>query len=113
MEGYREPGTKIGRVLNEPGVVLFYCAGCESPHSVAVNGHRNGNGASWEWNGSITQPTFTPSLMVTWLGGKGEHSKFVCHSFVREGNIQFLQDCTHALAGQTLDLPDWFGAWRD
>ena len=26
--------------------------------------------------------------------------------FVTDGKIQFLGDCTHALAGQTVDLPD-------
>jgi hypothetical protein len=29
-----------------------------------------------------------------------------CHSFVREGKIEFLNDCTHEHAGQTLDLLD-------
>ncbi|MCZ4340562.1 hypothetical protein O4H52_03015 [Sphingomonadaceae bacterium G21617-S1] len=29
----------------------------------------------------------------------------VCHSFVRNGQIEFLSDCTHALAGQTVPLP--------
>lgn len=31
----------------------------------------------------------------------------VCHSFVRAGKIEFLGDCTHALKGQTVPLPDW------
>ena len=31
----------------------------------------------------------------------------VCHSFVTNGRIQYLGDCTHKLAGQTVDLPDW------
>jgi hypothetical protein len=31
----------------------------------------------------------------------------VCHSFVTDGRIQFLEDCTHELAGQTVDLPEW------
>lgn len=33
-----------------------------------------------------------------------------CHSFVRDGKIEFLSDSTHKLAGQTVDLPplpDW------
>jgi len=30
----------------------------------------------------------------------------VCHSFVTDGRIQFLGDCTHNLAGQTVDLPE-------
>ena len=33
----------------------------------------------------------------------------VCHSFVTDGLIQFLGDCTHALAGQTVDMPPWPG----
>ena len=31
---------------------------------------------------------------------------FVCHSFVTDGRIQFLGDCTHDLAGHTVELPD-------
>jgi len=30
----------------------------------------------------------------------------VCHSYVTDGRIQFLADCTHALAGLTVDLPE-------
>jgi hypothetical protein len=29
----------------------------------------------------------------------------ICHCFIRDGQIQFLLDCTHALAGQTVPLP--------
>jgi hypothetical protein len=40
-----------------------------------------------------------------------------CHSFVRDGRIEFLTDSTHELAGQIVGLPelprwcftDWFG----
>ena len=28
------------------------------------------------------------------------------HSYVTDGRIQYLSDCTHPLAGQTVDLPD-------
>jgi hypothetical protein len=33
-----------------------------------------------------------------------------CHSYVRDGKIEFLNDSTHKLAGQTVplpDMPDW------
>lgn len=30
----------------------------------------------------------------------------VCHSYVTNGRIQYLGDCTHELAGQTVDLPE-------
>lgn len=39
-----------------------------------------------------------------------------CHSFVRDGKIEFLNDSTHSLAGQTVDLPplpDWLKEDRD
>jgi hypothetical protein len=31
----------------------------------------------------------------------------ICHSFITDGRIQFLGDCTHRLAGQTVPIPDW------
>jgi hypothetical protein len=49
-------------------------------------------------------PTFTPSILVRYSWSDGPR---VCHSFVTGGRIQFLEDCTHHLAGQTVDLPDW------
>lgn len=30
-----------------------------------------------------------------------------CHCFIRAGQIDFLKDCTHAFAGQVVDLPPW------
>lgn len=67
----------------------------ESPH-VARNDH-------WDFNGDFELPTFSPSVkMSADMAG----TPFVCHSYVRAGRIQFLDDCTHALAGQTVDLPD-------
>lgn len=32
---------------------------------------------------------------------------WVCHSFVRDGKIEFLGDCTHEFAGKTVDLEAW------
>jgi len=58
----------------------------------------------WTFNGDFDRPTFSPSILTqsTWSDG----SKFCCHSFVTDGRIQFLGDCTHVLAGQTVDLPE-------
>jgi hypothetical protein len=30
-----------------------------------------------------------------------------CHLFIRDGALQFLSDCTHKLAGQTVDMVPW------
>lgn len=87
--------------------LMFQCPGCERPHAVAVGA---GPGPRWGWDESVDAPTFTPSVLVTYDGadaGKGGAPQAVCHSFVTAGRIQFLGDCTHALAGQTVGLPDW------
>lgn len=81
--------------------------------------------AGWSWNGSVDKPTFMPSVLVTgmqtvrdesgrWTGGwkmgaDGKPLPRVCHSFVTDGRIQYLGDCTHELAGQTVDMVPWPG----
>ncbi len=76
---------------------LVFCPGCECVH---------GPNAGWTFNGDFEKPTFSPSILVK--GADGDGAKTVCHSFVRDGQIQFLGDCTHELAGKTVDLPDEF-----
>ena len=103
----------------QPGHWAFHCPGCREDHHFAV--------PRWAWDGSIDRPTFSPSLLVTsghycagfnaddscWCTRNAEHPDdavfgcYRCHSFVRDGRIEFLSDCTHALAGQTVELPDW------
>ena len=90
----------------EGGRVAFMCPGCKSLHQVRVQGE---GGPIWTWNGSHDAPTFTPSILVTYNGpdaGIDGAPPAVCHSFVTDGRIQFLGDCTHAMAGQTVELPE-------
>ena len=73
----------------------------------------------WTWNNDREKPTLSPSILVRstvpitdeerdriMAGETFEPRPLVCHSYVTDGRIQFLSDCTHALAGQTVDLPD-------
>jgi Family of unknown function (DUF6527) len=105
------------------GYVSFQCPGCNDKHCIPVEGPR-----AWGYNGNPDKPTFTPSILVTsghyvprhkpgdqcWCTwDKADQADFddfkctLCHSFVTDGRIQFLADCTHVLAGQTVDLPGW------
>lgn len=87
--------------------LMFWCPGCDGAHRIA---HGAGSGPRWGWNGDVDRPTFTPSVLVRYDGpdaGRDGAPPTVCHSFVTDGRIQFLGDCTHALAGQTVDLGDW------
>ncbi len=104
--------SAISRKLRsvEGGRLMFWCPGCDGAHQVGVG---EGAGPRWGYNGNPEAPTFTPSVLVSYDGpdaGRDEAPPVICHSFVTDGRIQFLSDCTHALAGQTVDLPDWEGA---
>lgn len=83
--------------------LFFLCPGCEMLHPVRVD--RTSQLPSWDWNGDVNKPTFSPSILVQFNWGEKREERR-CHSFVRDGRIEFLSDCTHALAGQTVDLPD-------
>ena len=94
-------GSKL-RTL-EGGMVAFRCPGCDEAHQITVEGETR---PRWQFNGDGDRPTFSPSVLVQW--GMGKLPPKVCHSFVTDGRIQFLNDCTHHLAGQTVELPDFF-----
>ncbi len=65
---------------------------------------------AWGFNGDMDRPTLTPSINASReYRDPTNRPDRRCHSFVTAGRIQFLADCTHALAGQTVDLPDLLG----
>lgn len=81
----------------------FDCPGCEAPHVIPTKPHERG----WDFDGNEASPTFSPSILVYETTREdGSQGTPRCHSFVRAGRIEFLGDCTHALAGQTVALPD-------
>ena len=89
--------------------VGFWCLGCEELHVISIPPHPQ----AWGFNGDYDKPTFTPSVL-TWRDAKkpeeiapGFEAYLTarrCHSFVTNGSISFLDDCTHDKAGQTHPL---------
>ena len=112
--------AKFVEIINEPGTFMFDCPGCKKGHQVWT---KPGNGACWQFNGDVERPTINPSLLVRYpwfkefieykedgkplIGKQGTEFTYVCHSFIRDGKIQFLNDCTHELAGRTVELPEF------
>ncbi|WP_027489383.1 DUF6527 family protein [Rhodanobacter sp. OR92] len=115
--------------------VRINCPGCGRVHGMQTDWTPAGmersphiGHAQWGFNGNLDAPTFSPSIKATTghYCNPGQtigncacdfQERFpdeepwdvpcgICHSFVRDGRIQFLGDCTHALAGQTVDLPE-------
>lgn len=68
--------------------------------------------ANWSFNGDMERPTFSPSMnQMTnspdskYYNPECESSR--CHFILREGIIQYCDDCTHELRGQSLPLQPW------
>jgi hypothetical protein len=71
----------------------LWCPGCEDAHRITN---------LWDFDGNLDQPTFSPSILSQGVTR--------CHSFVRAGFWEFLDDCDHDLAGKTVPmvhLPKW------
>jgi hypothetical protein len=110
--------------------LLFRCPGCRFVPGPMIG---PGAGPRWTFNGDYDKPGFSPSLLVKWdqheppvtpenidewHRAPWPQTKVhkVCHSFIgcngaQPGQIVFLGDCTHALAGKVVDIPPF--SWGD
>lgn len=116
----------------QPVRLLFHCPGCRMVHGPSVGPKSIDPGPRWTWNGSYDKPVFSPSLIVRWdtlseasrarnNAHRAAHGvnlssaelpydvHHICHSFIgcngaAPGQIIFLHDCTHAMAGKVVDL---------
>lgn len=75
--------------------LAFHCLGCDMVHVVD---------SRWKFNNDFEKPTIHPSLLVRYTY-RGECH--VCHSFIEDGMMQYLSDCTHQLSGETVEIPDF------
>lgn len=123
-------GKRLSKVLYQHSQYLLsiYCPACKDLHTFAIDPNKS---PCWTYNNNPERPTFRNSMDVKtghYVAGQpqlpnckycnlakedGEESNcYHCHSFVTDGKIWFLDDCTHKLKGQTVDLspiPDWLG----
>ena len=107
---------------------MIFCPACKCGHHFNTTPGPNGVGGTkpvWTFDGNMDAPTFSPSMLcrTTRFTAKGqadydawaeagyppnpgqfESEPLICHSFVRNGRIEFLSDCTHELAGKTVQL---------
>jgi len=83
----------------------FYCEGCEHLHTYTVTE----DGQNWIFNGDMDKPSFTPSLLnrnplIAVDGTVTERDR--CHLHVTDGMVIHCSDCTHKLAGLTVELKE-------
>lgn len=86
------------------GVWLFWCPACREHHPFHVVHADHPTGPKWTFNGNVEKPTFSPSLRV--FARKLSERVTACHLFVRDGRIEYCQDCPHEFAGKTVDMVD-------
>ena len=88
----------------QPLGYAFYCEGCGNYHMYYTE-KPNDIGAKWTFNGDLDRPTFRASMLIR-MNKEQDNVDLVCHSFVTDGKIQYLNDCTHHLKGQTIEMKD-------
>lgn len=89
--------------------LMFVCPGCLEMYPGSIGLHMlpvnsSEKKPSWEWDGNLEQPTLSPSILTK------HRETEICHSYLRNGVFEFLSDCSHPLANQSVpapDLPEW------
>lgn len=87
--------------------VQVYCPGCECMHSFTIEapvgptGKQLNNGITWEWDGNLERPTFSPSLLCfnTVHVCRDEHTYTLCE------DTDF-ESCGHRSHGYAWRLSD-------
>lgn len=113
---YTQLGSKLAVSDSRPDLLHFFCPACQCSH------HLVGSGPSaWNFNRDYDKPTFSPSIGHSYTvpmtdtqydeyrssGSLPPRINVYCHSYITDGKIIYQPDCSHAMAGQTVDLPDW------
>lgn len=105
--------------------LLYWCQGCQETHRIYVEGQKV---PIWSWNGDADRPVFGPSVLyqttkhvppvtpenlAQWRETPWDQKRvdWVCHTFIgcngaQPGEVIFLSDCTHALAGTVQPFPE-------
>ena len=60
----------------------------------------------WTFNGNFDKPTFKPSMLInkSTTPKTCNVNRHRCHSFVTDGKIKLLGDCTHDMKNMEIEL---------
>ena len=95
----------------------FRCPACKDSHYfISQPDPDKPEGPVWGFNGDLLDPTVSPSIRVRWDKWNGsKYTPKVCHFFIRDGIIEYCNDCTHDYAGrkhpmEIEEIPDSFSS---
>lgn len=93
---------RVYTIEGQPTSFMIDCPACGCGHKFDER---------WTFNGNLDRPTFRANMLVRWTKTDPvtqlKIKDIVCHSYVTDGRIAFLSDCTHDMAGKTVDLVDF------
>jgi hypothetical protein len=106
-------GQANSKLRRGEGRYFHWCPGCREMHPLPD---------SWQFNGNIDNPTFSPSFKQEgfkvvrdaegrWTGdwqrdAAGNCIPIICHYHIQNGQLMYCGDCSHELSGKTIPLPD-------
>ncbi|HLH94977.1 MAG TPA: hypothetical protein VKW08_07655 [Xanthobacteraceae bacterium] len=122
-------GQVSAKLRRAEGAFMWWCPACNEMHPLPDG---------WTFNGDVNAPTFSPSFKHEgaqiekdasgnwtgrWLTETGEAKtvfastdkpkRYCCHYIVAAGRVAYCGDCTHAMAGRTIAMPDLPREFRD
>lgn len=87
------------------GLFMFDCPACGHSHGVPTKQYPHKYGSTeWEFNRDFNSPTLSPSLKV--MSKDKDLKDSVCHFHLRNGKLEYCNDCTHSMSGKVVELPD-------
>lgn len=91
-------------------MAIIRCPACDTVHGIVIKWPGQENKA-WGFNGDLNKPTFTPSYKLwypeEYYKNNPNEPRYVCHSMITDGIIHYLDDCTHSMVNQSVELPDF------
>jgi hypothetical protein len=98
------------KLRSATGGFVHWCPGCDGAHYIRTD---QSQPTHWGWNGDVDRPIAWPSVRCFTTDPQTKAQRTLCHYFLggaardKPGMIEFCGDSPHALAGQTVALPDF------
>jgi len=79
------------------GLIMWFCPGCGYLHAVDKR---------WRFNNDFEKPTLSPSVLNHIPVSPNSVKELRCHCYIRDGKIEFLNDCNHELVGKIVEMEE-------
>jgi hypothetical protein len=91
------------KIREDENYYFLKCQGCDQEHLIPKIGKE---GANWKFNMDFDNPSFSPSVKITWIEKRGSHEEKhnCCHFNIISGKIHYCGDCTHEFSNKVLSL---------